>query len=69
VTVGGGTIDVVRGGLSEDRADRILGFWSEHGALVGEEARQRLTSSETISCGWTSGTTAPTWQLPGATRI
>jgi hypothetical protein len=42
VTPGGGSIEVVRGGLSGARAEQILAFWAAHGALEGEAARQRL---------------------------
>ena len=35
-------VEVVRGRLSGERADDILRFWAEHGALVGDAARQRL---------------------------
>ena len=37
-----GTIETVRGRLSDERADQILRFWSDHGALEGEAARSRL---------------------------
>ena len=33
---------IVRGRLTEDRADGILSFWARHGALEGDAARQRL---------------------------
>src|ERR1700732_149712 len=36
------TIEVVRGRLSEDRAEQILRFWSDHASLDAEEARRRL---------------------------
>ena len=36
------TIEVVRGRLGEDRAEGILRFWSELGALGEDEARRRL---------------------------
>jgi hypothetical protein len=36
------TIDVVRGRLEPATADELLAFWAAHGALSGEEARQRL---------------------------
>ena len=37
-----GTIETVRGRLSAERADQLLRFWSDHGALEGEAARRRL---------------------------
>src|SRR4051812_3320033 len=37
-----GTIETVRGGLSDARAEQLLGFWSRQGALEGEAARRRL---------------------------
>ena len=37
-----GTIETVRGRLGQDTADEILGFWADHGALAGEQARARL---------------------------
>jgi hypothetical protein len=37
-----GTIEVVRGRLSDERADQLLRFWSDLGALDGDEARRRL---------------------------
>ena len=42
MTSGGGSIEVVRGSLSDERAEQILAFWSAHGALTGEAARERL---------------------------
>jgi hypothetical protein len=36
-------IDVVRGRLSGAEAEAVLGFWSERGALTGDEARRRLS--------------------------
>jgi hypothetical protein len=39
---GGAAIEVVRGGMAEGRADRVLAFWAAHGALEGEAARERL---------------------------
>jgi len=42
VTAGGGSIEVVRGALGDERAQGILSFWSSRGALEGEAARQRL---------------------------
>ncbi len=39
----GGSIEVVRGRLDDERAEQILGLWSAHGALEGEEAQQRLS--------------------------
>ena len=39
---GGGSIEVVRGALSEERSRQIVDLWSAHGALEGEEAQQRL---------------------------
>jgi hypothetical protein len=38
----GQTIEAVRPNLDGERADRVLGFWSEHGVLEGEKARERL---------------------------
>jgi hypothetical protein len=38
-----GTIEIVRGQMTEARADQILGFWSREGVLEGEAARQRLS--------------------------
>jgi hypothetical protein len=35
-------IDVVRGRLSDERAEQILRFWDEHGALDESTARERL---------------------------
>ena len=35
-------VEVVRGELSEARADQILEFWSRAGALEGDAARERL---------------------------
>jgi hypothetical protein len=43
VTSGGGSIEVVRGALSDERAEQILAFWSGRGALQGEAARERLS--------------------------
>jgi hypothetical protein len=37
-----GTIEVVRGELSEARADQIIDFWARAGALEGAAARERL---------------------------
>ncbi len=39
----GETIEVVRGRLSDQRAEELLHFWSSTGALVGEAARRRLS--------------------------
>jgi hypothetical protein len=39
---GAAAIEVVRGGLPEERADQVLAFWAAHGALEGEAARARL---------------------------
>jgi hypothetical protein len=36
------TIEVVRGRLDRRRADELLSFWAERGALPGDEARRRL---------------------------
>lgn len=36
------TIEVVRGRMSDARADQLLRFWSKEGALDGPEARRRL---------------------------
>jgi hypothetical protein len=38
----GQTIESVRRNLDGDRADQVLSFWSEHGVLEGEAARERL---------------------------
>ncbi len=38
-----GTIEVVRGGLSDERAAELLRFWSGLGALEGAAAEQRLS--------------------------
>ena len=35
-------VDIVRGRLSDERAADVLAFWSRHGALEGDAARQRL---------------------------
>jgi hypothetical protein len=35
-------VEVVRGRLTDERADQILGLWERHGAVEGEAARQRL---------------------------
>lgn len=35
-------IEVVRGRLSDDRAEQILRFWASEGVLEGDEARARL---------------------------
>ena len=37
-----GTIETVRGGLGRDTGDELLAFWAEHGALTGQQARDRL---------------------------
>jgi hypothetical protein len=42
VKAGGGSIEVVRGALGDERAQEILSFWASHGALEGDAARQRL---------------------------
>ena len=36
------TVEVVRGRVEGDLAERIMAFWSEHGALAGDAARERL---------------------------
>lgn len=36
------TIEVVRGGLDPTAGEELIRFWSEHGALTGPAARQRL---------------------------
>jgi hypothetical protein len=51
VTSAGGSIEVVRGRLAEDRAEQILAFWSAHGALEGEAARQRLPEVVCLAVG------------------
>jgi hypothetical protein len=38
----GQTIESVRRNLNDERAERVLGFWSQHGVLEGEAARGRL---------------------------
>jgi hypothetical protein len=38
-----GTIETVRGRMSEERADQLLRFWSAHTALKEEAARRRLS--------------------------
>ena len=35
-------VEVVRGRLSDERAQQLLALWSAHGALAGEAARRRL---------------------------
>jgi hypothetical protein len=35
-------IEVVRGRLDDARADELLAFWADHGALRADEARRRL---------------------------
>ena len=42
MTAGGASIEVVRGALSDERANEVLSFWAGHGALEGEAARERL---------------------------
>jgi len=37
-----GNIETVRASLGRDTADEILAFWADHGALAGEQARDRL---------------------------
>jgi hypothetical protein len=37
-----GSIEIVRGRLTDARAEQILGFWSREGALEGAAARERL---------------------------
>lgn len=39
---GGEEIEVVRGALDEERSRQILEFWTEHGALGEDAARERL---------------------------
>jgi hypothetical protein len=39
---GGVEIEVVRGALNDERSQRILSFWSDHGVLSEESARERL---------------------------
>jgi hypothetical protein len=51
VQPGVASIEVVRGALGEARAQEILALWSEHGALEGEEARQRLPEVVCIALG------------------
>lgn len=38
-----GTIEVVRGRMTEERADELLRFWSREGALQEDEAQRRLS--------------------------
>jgi hypothetical protein len=38
----GRTIEVMRGRLSDERAEQLLRFWASHGVLGGDEARRRL---------------------------
>src|SRR5437764_5068984 len=38
-----GSIETVRGRLSDERADQLLRFWSSQGALEGGAARKRLS--------------------------
>ena len=40
--LGSHRIEVVRGRLSDERADEVLRFWSAHGALSGPAAQARL---------------------------
>jgi hypothetical protein len=47
-----GSIEVVRGRLSDDRAEAILRFWAAAGALEGEAARRRLPE---VVCVLTDG--------------
>jgi hypothetical protein len=35
-------IEVVRGRLTDQRAEQVLAFWERHGALSGDAARRRL---------------------------
>ncbi len=42
MTLGGGSIEVVRGHLSEARSEQILALWSANRVLEGKAARQRL---------------------------
>lgn len=42
--VGGYDIRIVRGNLDDDVAERLVAFWTSHGALTGEAARSRLGS-------------------------
>ena len=42
MTSGGGSIEVVRGRLSEARSEQILALWAANGVLEGEAARERL---------------------------
>jgi hypothetical protein len=51
VTAGGGSIEVVRGALSDERAQEILSFWAAHGVLEGEAARQRLNEVVCVARG------------------
>src|SRR4051812_42082447 len=38
----GGRIEIVRGRLSEQRAQQVRAFWASHGALDEQEADERL---------------------------
>src|SRR3954454_3732990 len=51
MTAGGGSIEVVRGAVDERRAEQILALWAAHGALEGEEARQRLSEIICVALG------------------
>jgi hypothetical protein len=42
VSVPGYRVEVVRGRLTDERAEDVVAFWARHGALEGEAARARL---------------------------
>lgn len=45
------TVETVRGRMSEEQADELFRFWSSHGALHGEAARERLPEVTCIARG------------------
>jgi hypothetical protein len=47
----GGSIEVVRGAVDERRSEQIMALWAKHGALEGEEARQRLSEIVCVALG------------------
>ena len=47
----GQTIEIVRSGLSEERADQVLRFWAEHGSFEGVAARERLAEVVCVLLG------------------
>jgi hypothetical protein len=48
-------VEVVRGGLSRERADGILELWNQHGALEGEAARRRLADVVAVAVDKATG--------------